>query len=125
VIKKLISVISLLAVVSGLSLPANADQLPDEMFSLTSEPGSGYLGYTAYPDGASVDMNSGLIGMKTSNLKVESITWCNSIADANCADRLDPLVHQARASASVGTIVPSQRVVNLVPALALNQAGSI
>jgi hypothetical protein len=87
VIKKLISVISLLAVVSGLSLPANADQLPDEMFSLTSEPGSGYLGYTAYPDGASVDMNSGLIGMKTSNLKVESISWCNSIADANCADR--------------------------------------
>jgi hypothetical protein len=87
IFKKLTAVGALLALVGGLSIPAQANQLSDEMFSLSSEPGMGYLGYTAYPDGASVDNNSGLIGMKTSNLKVESISWCSSINDPACADK--------------------------------------
>jgi hypothetical protein len=87
ILRKLLTFVALLALTGGLSIPAQANQLADEMFSLASEPGSGYLGYTAYPDGASVDMNSGLIGMKTSNLKVEAISWCNSLSDTNCADK--------------------------------------
>lgn len=85
--KKLILAGAFFALVSGLFLPAQANQPSDEMFSLSSEPGMGYLGYTAYPDGASVEQNSGLIGMKTSNLKVESISWCNSINDPACSDK--------------------------------------
>jgi hypothetical protein len=87
IMKKLISVLAVFSLAMGLSIPASAETLSDEMFSLTSEPGPGYLGYTAYPSGAAVDMNSGLIGMKTSNLKPESITWCSSIADTACADK--------------------------------------
>ena len=86
-IKKLIASAALAALASGIFLPAQANQISDEMFSLASEPGMGYLGYTAYPDGASIEMNSGLIGMKTSNLKVESISWCKSISDPNCSDK--------------------------------------
>jgi hypothetical protein len=85
--KKLISVLAVFSLAAGLSLPANAETLSDEMFSLTSEPGFGYLGYTAYPDGAAVDMNSGLIGMKTSNLKPEAISWCKSTSDSACSDK--------------------------------------
>lgn len=85
--KKLISILVIISAVAGFSIPAQADQLSDEMFSLTSEPGMGYLGYTAYPDGAAVDMNSGLIGMKTSNLKPESISWCKSVSDSACTDK--------------------------------------
>ena len=86
-IKKLIASAALAALASGIFLPAQANQISDEMFSLASEPGMGYLGYTAYPDGASIEMNSGLIGMKTSNLKVESISWCKSISDPTCSDK--------------------------------------
>ena len=86
-IKKLIAIAASLIVVSVLALPAQAETLSDEMFSATNEPGLGYLGYTAYPEGASIDMNSGLIGMKTSNLNVEEISWCSSINDSICSDK--------------------------------------
>jgi hypothetical protein len=86
-IKKLLVLISFFAIVGGLSFSAQAEQISDEMFSVEAVPGLGYLGYTAYPDGAAIDGNSGLIGMKTSNLKVESISRCNSIEDSNCSDK--------------------------------------
>jgi hypothetical protein len=87
ILKKLSSVVVLLALIFGLSMPAQANQLSDEMFTIGSEPGLGYLGYTAYPTGAAVSMNSGLIGMKTSNLKVSAISWCKSIDDLACSDK--------------------------------------
>ena len=86
-IKKLIGFITLVAVLGGLTIPAGAAQVSDEMFSVGMEPGLGYLGYTAYPSGAAIDANSGLIGMKTSNLKVEAITWCKTVDDASCSDK--------------------------------------
>ena len=86
-IRKLIAGAVLATLVGGFILPAQAAQLSDEMFSLSNEPGMGYLGYTAYPDGAAVDMNSGLIGMKTANLKPSAISWCKSVDDSACSDK--------------------------------------
>ena len=44
--KKLIASAALATLASGIFLPAQANQISDEMFSLASEPGMGYLGYT-------------------------------------------------------------------------------
>ena len=44
IFKKLTAVGALLALVGGLSIPAQANQLSDEMFSLSGEPGMGHLG---------------------------------------------------------------------------------
>jgi len=87
IFRKLGAIVAIICLAGGLSLPAGAAQISDEMFSVENVPGLGYLGYTAYPDGAAIDGNSGLIGMKTSNLKVEAISRCKSIEDSNCSDK--------------------------------------
>jgi len=87
ILRKLVAAIAVLTLAGGLSVPAGAAQISDEMYTVGSEPGLGYLGYSAYPNGAAIDSNSGLIGMKTSNLKVDAITWCKSVDDTSCADK--------------------------------------
>ena len=59
---------------------------PAEVFQPSAEPGLGYLGYTAYPFYSVAGSHSGLIGMKTENKKVLSVSRCNSISDSKCSD---------------------------------------
>ena len=87
IFRKLAAIVAVISLAGSLSLPAGAAQISDEMYSVGSEPGFGYLGYSAYPNGAAINTNSGLIGMKTSNLKVDAITWCKTVNDASCADK--------------------------------------
>ena len=85
--KKVIAIFTILFLALGIPNSALSAEVSDEMFMVGTEPGLGYLGYTAFPVGASVNMNSGLIGMKTSNLKVIDISWCKSIDDSACSDK--------------------------------------
>jgi hypothetical protein len=87
IFRKLAAIVAVICLAGSMSLPAGAAQISDEMYSVGSEPGFGYLGYSAYPNGAAINANSGLIGMKTSNLKVDAITWCKTVNDASCADK--------------------------------------
>ncbi len=62
-----------------------ADSVTDEMFQALPEPGLGYLGYSAYPQGSSVVKSSGLVGMTTTaDNKVTAISYCSSIDDSKC-----------------------------------------
>ena len=87
IFRKLAAIVAVICLAGSMSLPAGAAQISDEMYSVGSEPGFGYLGYSAYPNGAAINANSGLIGMKTSNLKVDAITWCKTVNDVSCADK--------------------------------------
>jgi len=66
-------------------LSASAADKTDEMFRPTSEPGLGYMGYTAFPAGAAVSNLSGLIGMETAGEKVIALSFCESILDPKCS----------------------------------------
>lgn len=61
------------------------DPVTDEMFRPSNEPGLGYMGYSAFPQGSSVINRSGLIGMRTtSDNKVSTISFCTSLSDTKC-----------------------------------------
>ena len=67
------------------TISSAADPVTDEMFRPSNEPGLGYMGYTAFPQGSSVLNRSGLIGMKTtSDDKVSTISFCTSLSDSKC-----------------------------------------
>jgi hypothetical protein len=84
---KKIFVALLVSVLAGSTLVGNAADTPDESFTAAGEPGLGYMGYTAYPVGAAVTGQSGLLGMKTSSGKVEKVSFCKSTTDSACSDR--------------------------------------
>jgi hypothetical protein len=64
-----------------------ADSVTDEMFKASPEPGLGYMGYSAYPQGSSLVKSSGLVGMKTTaENKVTAISYCSSLEDLSCAN---------------------------------------
>jgi hypothetical protein len=73
------------AALAGSTLMAQAADSTDEMFRSAPEPGLGYIGYTAYPWSAAVGSTSGLLGMETSDEKVNSVGFCTSLSDPTCA----------------------------------------
>jgi hypothetical protein len=83
---KKIFVALLVSVLAGSALVGNAADTPDETFTSAPEPGLGYMGYTAYPVGAAVTGQSGLLGMKTLGGKAEEVSFCSSIDDTKCAN---------------------------------------
>jgi hypothetical protein len=64
---------------------ASAVDKTDEMFRPTSEPGLGYMGYTAFPAGAAVSNLSGLIGMETTGESVNALSFCEDVLDPKCS----------------------------------------
>ena len=59
IFRKLAAIVAVICLAGSMSLPAGAAQISDEMYSVGSEPGFGYLGYSAYPNGAAINANSG------------------------------------------------------------------
>jgi|Wag4MinimDraft_6_1082665.scaffolds.fasta_scaffold03631_2 hypothetical protein len=83
--KRVWPVAILIAALLSTSFVATAAENSAETFKPAPEPGLGYLGYTAYPFSAAVGNLSGLLGMETTGDKVDSVRFCKSLSDPDCA----------------------------------------
>ena len=83
--KRVWPVAILIAALLSTSFVATAAENSAETFKAAPEPGLGYLGYTAYPFSAAVGNLSGLLGMETTGDKVDSVRFCKSLSDPDCA----------------------------------------
>ncbi len=73
-----------LAIFASSTVVAQATDATDEMFKASAEPGLGYIGYTAYPWSSAIANLSGLLGMETTQGKVNSAAFCTSLSDPTC-----------------------------------------